>query len=240
MSGSPVRLPASPAAGSWAGLSSPVSGPAPHLAGSLRAGPFPASRPSYSLSLRYYEPVRPPTSAQASTPVLPCASPPAATMPLDPVGSPGFRKQPFVREVVQDPGEASPSRVAMAHMLPSRRISRSAFTMSWISGLNTHSPHDPCLRFVPYVAGRHARLGPGPRATALAGRDFRPQVAYSFAQRSILNILPILTSCECLWFVTRISQDRFRLCTLLCRRPLVHGGRGSRATGLGCGWWPGC
>ena len=59
---------------------------------------------------RYYEPVRFPTSAQRIASVVPRFAPPSATIPMDPVGPPGFRERPFARDTVHDPGGATPSR----------------------------------------------------------------------------------------------------------------------------------
>lgn len=89
----------------------------PHSA--LLAGPFPPWPRLLRPSLRYYGLVRLPTSAQRRAPVIPRTAPPAATNPLDPVGPPGSRKRRCVREVVYDPGGATPSRLTTAHMLPS-------------------------------------------------------------------------------------------------------------------------
>jgi hypothetical protein len=144
-------------------------------------GPAPSLGAPRSLRRRhrYYEPVRLPTSARWSTPVCPCAPPPSATIPTAPVGSPGSRCWPFVREAACDPGGASPSRVATAHILPSATGTASASTTFILSGLPARTPHDPCLRFEPDVAARPARLGPDLPATALVGRDFHPQVIIS-------------------------------------------------------------
>jgi hypothetical protein len=128
---------------------------------------------------RYYGPVRLPTSARRVAPVCPCDIPPSATIPTAPVGSPGSRRWPFVREAALDPGGASPSRLATAHMQPSASGMASASTIFTLSGLTARTPHDPCLRFGPRVAATPARLGSGLPATALAGRDFHPQVFVS-------------------------------------------------------------
>jgi len=84
-----------------------------------------------------------------------------------------------VREAAFDPGGASPSRIATAHILPSATGTASASTTFILSGLTARTPHDPCLRFEPDVAARLARLGPDLPATALVGRDFHPQVIIS-------------------------------------------------------------
>ena len=128
---------------------------------------------------RYYGPVRRPTSARWDALVCPRVSPPSVTPPTVPIGPPGSRRWPFVREAALDPGGASPSRIATAHMLPSATGTASASTTFTLSGLPARTPHDPCLRFGPRVATRPARLGSGLPATALAGRDFHPQVISS-------------------------------------------------------------
>src|SRR5262249_15340425 len=133
---------------------------------------------------RYYGPVRLPASARHSTMVTPCAVPPSADSPMDPAGSPRFRERPFVHETVHDPGGASPSRVATVHITPSTKGPVSASTTFILSGLNTRTLHNPCLRFGPRVAATPARLGSGLSAMTLAGRDFHPHVSFSFAWRT--------------------------------------------------------
>ena len=64
-------------------------------------------------------------------------------------------------------------------MLPSATGTASASTTFTLSGLSARTPHDPCLRFELCVATQLARLGPGLPATALAGRDFHPQVIFN-------------------------------------------------------------
>ena len=132
----------------------------------------------------YYEPIRLPVSARRCTPVFPRASPPAATIPPDPTGPPGFRCRPFVRDAVLDPGGATPPRIALAHMRPSRSGTRSASAVFSISGLTCHTLHDLCLRFGPRVATTPARLDPRLPATALAREDFHLHSSISFAQRT--------------------------------------------------------
>src|SRR5229473_3029702 len=56
------------------------------------------------------------------------------------VRSPRFRRDPFVRDVVFDPGRASAPRIAVPHMLPSTLLTASASAISWISWLNS-TPH---------------------------------------------------------------------------------------------------
>src|SRR5450631_806494 len=51
-------------------------------------------------------------------------------------GPPRFRCQPFARELALDPGGATPSRIATAHVQPSLRSTNSApatFLISWLN-----------------------------------------------------------------------------------------------------------
>jgi hypothetical protein len=91
-------------------------------------------------------------------------APPVARTPRDPVGSPVFRRRPFVREAVLDPGGAKSSRIATISMLPSLLGTNSASATIYLSWLAYRSPYDPCLRFGPRVTATPARLGPGPLA----------------------------------------------------------------------------
>ena len=88
-------------------------------------------------------------------------TPPVTRTPRDPVGSPVFRRRPFVRDAVLDPGGARSSRVATISILPSWTGTNSASATIYPSGLTYRSPHDPCLRFGRRVAATPARLGPG-------------------------------------------------------------------------------
>src|ERR1700683_1137879 len=56
------------------------------------------------------------------------------------VSSPRFRRVPFMRDVVFDPGRASAPRVAVPHMLPSTLLTVSASASLWMSWLNS-TPH---------------------------------------------------------------------------------------------------
>jgi hypothetical protein len=89
---------------------------------------------------RYYEPVRLPTSARMAAPATPRHPPPPETNPAAPVGPLMFRRMLFVRDAAFDPGEATPSRVATAHVLPSRLGTLSAFAIFHISRLHP-APH---------------------------------------------------------------------------------------------------
>ena len=60
----------------------------------------------WTLPSTHYESVRLPASAQHRASVFPCATPPSVTIPMDPAGPPGSRKELFVRDVVHDPGGA--------------------------------------------------------------------------------------------------------------------------------------
>jgi hypothetical protein len=102
-------------------------------------------------------------------------------MPTDPVGPPGSRRRPFVRDAIHDPGGASPSCVTTAHTWPSTTGTVSASTTFSLSGLTFRTPHDPCLRFEPRVTATPARLGSDQPATALVGRDSHPPVIRQFS-----------------------------------------------------------
>ena len=58
--------------------------------------------------------------------------------------SPRFRRVPFRRDVVFDPGGATAPRIAVPHMLPSTFPTASASATSGISGLNTHPAGSLC------------------------------------------------------------------------------------------------
>src|SRR4029453_18697211 len=125
---------------------------------------------------QYYEQGRPPPSARLATSVFPRGEPPSATMPTDPVGPPGSRRRPFVRDAIHDPGGASPSCITHAYTWPSTTGTVSASTTFSLSGLSFRTPHDPCLRFGPRVTTTPARLGSARSATPLVGRDSHPPV----------------------------------------------------------------
>src|SRR6202007_3079519 len=69
---------------------------------------------------QYYEPVRLPTSARMAAAASPRPHPPPETTLADSVGPLMFRRMLFMRDPAIDPGGATPSRIAMAHVLPSR------------------------------------------------------------------------------------------------------------------------
>jgi hypothetical protein len=54
--------------------------------------------------------------------------------------SPRFRRAPFLRDVVSDPGRATAPRIMVPHMLPSTLLTASASASCWISWLN-RTPH---------------------------------------------------------------------------------------------------
>ena len=62
------------------------------------------------------------------------------TPPWPSLGSPRFRRDPFVRDVAFDPGRASTPRIAVPHMLPSTVGKVSAPALSSVSWLNP-TPH---------------------------------------------------------------------------------------------------
>src|ERR1035438_7774518 len=69
-----------------------------------------------------------------------CPSLAAPEMNSAAAGPPRFRCQPFARELALDPGGATPSRIATAHMLPSLHSTNSASATFSITWLNP-SPH---------------------------------------------------------------------------------------------------
>ena len=103
------------------GKADPALRPDPGLLARDPLGLVPSLRASRFLRRlhRYYEPVRLPTSARMAAPAVPCRHPPPETNPADPVGPLRFRRWPSIRDAALDPGGATPSRMAMAHMLPS-------------------------------------------------------------------------------------------------------------------------
>ena len=141
---------------------------------------------STSLPSAHYEQIRLPTSARFAASVFPRGEPPSATMPTVPVGPPGSRRRPFVRDAIHDPGGASPPCMTAAYTWPSTAGTVSASTTFSLSGLSFHTPHDSCLRFGPRVATTPARLGSDWSATTLVGRDFHPR-----AIRQCSGALPI-------------------------------------------------
>jgi hypothetical protein len=97
---------------------------------------------------------------------------------------PRFRRLPFVRERVTDPGRASAPRLAVPHMLPSTVHTVSASAMFMISGLNSRPCTICCVRFARVVADTNATLTTGRPATTLPRRDLHPQESASFAWRT--------------------------------------------------------
>ena len=80
--------------------------------------------------------------------------------------SPRFRRVPFRRDVVSDPGRATAPRIAAPHILPSTFPTASASATSGISGLNTYPTGLLCtLR-----SRRHRR----PRNTRYRATRYRP------------------------------------------------------------------
>ena len=149
--------------------------------------PLPSTRlVSFGGFIRYYEQVRLPTSARLATSVFPRDASPSATVPTDPVGPPGSRRRPFVRDVIHDPGGASPPGMMAAYTWPSTAGTVSASTTFSLSGLPFHTPHDSCLRFGPRVAATPARLGSDWSAPTLVGRDLHPR-----AVRQCSGALPV-------------------------------------------------
>jgi len=78
---------------------------------------------------------------EKAAPASPCRVSSPETIPADPVGPLWFRRRPSIHDAVHDPGGASPSRIATAHMLPSFDGKNSASANFHISGLTTV----PCM-----------------------------------------------------------------------------------------------
>jgi hypothetical protein len=133
---------------------------------------------------RYYRSVRRPISAQWSTPVCPRASPPSVTTPTVPIGPPGSRRWLFVREAACDPGGASPSRLATAHMRPSATGTASASTTFHPFGALCPHPTRPLstLRTVCRHTARKTRSQPARYGVGRAGLP--PAGHLQFAQRT--------------------------------------------------------
>ena len=70
-----------------------------------------------------------------AAPASPRQHPPPETNLADPVGPLMFRQMLFMRDPAIDPGEATPSRIAMAHVLPSRLGTLSASAIFHLSRL---------------------------------------------------------------------------------------------------------
>src|SRR5436305_5960615 len=98
----------------------------------------------------------------------PRQQPPPETNLANPVGPLQLQLGPSMHDAAHDPGGATPSRLAMAHMLPLDATSSASATLN-LSRLNTNTLHGSCLRFGPRVTATPARLGSGLPATALAG-----------------------------------------------------------------------
>jgi hypothetical protein len=76
--------------------------------------------------------------------------------------SPRFRRDPFVRELVSDPGRAAAPRITAPLMLPSALWTTSAPALSSFRG-SIQTPHDCCVRFAVVVTFHDATLATGGR-----------------------------------------------------------------------------
>jgi hypothetical protein len=161
-----VRPPRSPARGWAARLPGSASGPWPRRVRSPRLVPSLSASCFLRRLHRYYDPVRLPTSARVMAPTVPHLHPPSETNPAYPFGS--NDGLPYMTRPAT-PAERPPSRLAMAHMLPSLDTTSSASATLSLSRLNTDALHGSYLRFRPRVTATPARLGSGLPATALAG-----------------------------------------------------------------------
>ena len=87
----------------------------------------------------------------------------------------------FVRDAAFDPGEATSSRIAMPHVLPSRLGTLSAFAIFHISRLNPAPHTTPVYTSDPASPRRPQDSVPGLPATALASSDFHRKALISLA-----------------------------------------------------------
>src|SRR5258708_15013808 len=95
-----------------------------------------------------------------------------AAPPRSNVGSPRFRRDPFVRDVAIDPGRASAPRVTVPHMLPSTEPTVSAPTMLCLSWLIP----------TPHMTAMYASRPPSPTAAqhSLPAGPLRPYLGRTF------------------------------------------------------------
>src|SRR5258707_12931694 len=93
-----------------------------------------------------------------------------AAPPRSNVGSPRFRRDPFVRDVAIDPGRASAPRGA-AHVAFDRTNSLGPYNVVPFVA-HSHTPHDCCVRFASAVTDGRATLTARRPATAFPGPDF--------------------------------------------------------------------
>lgn len=112
MSGARVELPRSPWQDWLARLPGPASGPPPSHQDSLQAGAFPPHASYYfpSAASSVLHPGPPPRLSSVPDSGCPLPDTPSGNQPKDPAGLPGFRRYPFIRDVVTDPGGARTSR----------------------------------------------------------------------------------------------------------------------------------
>ncbi len=75
-----------------------------------------------------------------TAPAMPCCHSPLETNPAAPVGPLMFRRLPSLRDAACDPDEATSSRIAMTHVLPSCTGTHSAFVIFILSRFNP-APH---------------------------------------------------------------------------------------------------
>src|ERR1017187_6309754 len=101
------------------------------------------------------------------------------------VGSPRYRRDPFVRDGVFDLGRASAPRITVPHMLPSATLKASASAILLLSRLN----RPPCTIAVYASHGRHlprrnTRYQAG--ATPYLGRTFTGWISPASWRTSVL------------------------------------------------------
>src|SRR5262249_14625215 len=104
-------------------------------------------------------------------------------------GSPRFRRDPFARDVLFDPGRTAVPRITALLMLRSAATDNLRSCEMGISGLN-HTPHATavyasCSALLP----PHATLASKRPATALPGPDLHRRIAPAFAGAFLLDHL---------------------------------------------------
>src|SRR5467141_4195589 len=104
------------------------------------------------------------------------------------VGSPRFRRDPFVRDEVFDLGRAAAPRITVPHMLPSATLKASASAILLLSRLNS-PPRRIAVYASPWSLPSTAQHSlPGGRYT-LPGPDFRRLDLASFLAHSCPNFI---------------------------------------------------
>ncbi len=153
---------------------------------SSRPLPSTVSLPSTASAVLWADPTSDGVAARGFG--FPSPRAPAGDQPTDTIGPPRFRHDPFLRDVISDPGRALVSRMAMPDMLPSTILKASASAMSSFRGSMAHptgllctlqTPRRRDARNTHYQAARYgptwAGLPPaGSRQLTLAHQELTP------------------------------------------------------------------